>query len=119
MFNLFKKKEKVPEPLKCNCGDWPNPAWTQEDFLKKHEMVKLCPIHKGMQMMMVVSKVQQQIPVPEAPDMTPFDNLGMELRSARIHMLNCIEILASTNPLWVELNEMIEELERIIQEQNK
>ena len=119
MFNIFKKKEKVPEAPKCTCGAWPDPSWTHADFLSKHERVKLCPIHKDLKMTMVVTRTEAPIPtpVPVEPILTLVEELGQQIRAARIHLLNATECLDATNPLWKELNDIIEHLEKIIQEQ--
>lgn len=31
---------------KCNCGSWPDPHWTENDYRRKEEAKKKCPIHK-------------------------------------------------------------------------
>lgn len=122
MFNFFKKDKPVPKAPECTCGAWPDPSWRNEDYVAKYERVKACPVHKGMGMMMVqVSKAPpSQIPVPqpllevEDIQLTPAEFIGRETRSARLHLLSCIEIIGSRNQLYRDIDAVIGALEEII-----
>ncbi len=109
MFNFLKKKKPEPAPI-CNCGSWPDPSWKYEDFLKKNEAIKLCPVHNHMTPVMVIKQVDT--PVPESFD---FDR---EIRAARIHIVQAQQALGylSNHDLMEDLELMQDAIESIIAE---
>jgi hypothetical protein len=125
MFYFFKKKAvPVPEPPKCNCGVFPDSTWTQDMFLKKQESMKLCPVHKNMGMMMVVTKhiiekapaYKPHAPLPPEPVLTPEEDFAQEIRAGRFHLLNCLDDVSATDPIFHRIDDIIEMLEDIIKE---
>lgn len=41
------KQTKTDIDDKCTCGSYPDPYWTDDDWKRKEEAVKKCPIHKN------------------------------------------------------------------------
>ncbi len=119
MFNFLRKKKSEPAPEQppqepvCNCGSWPDATWKYEDFLKKNEAIKLCPVHNHMTPVMVVNRVIDA--VPEAPEHFDFDK---EIRLARTHIVQAQQALGylSNHDLMEDLELIQDTIEDIINE---
>ncbi len=108
MFKIFKRK-KIEAPV-CNCGSWPDPTWKYEDFLRKNEAIKLCPVHRHMTPVMVVRQAE-----PAAPVSFDFD---AEIRAARIHIVQAQHALGylSDHDLMEDLELLQDSIESLIEE---
>ncbi len=117
MFDFFKwKAKKIQEealaesaPV-CNCGSWPDPTWKYEDFIKKNEAIKLCPVHNHMTPVMVIRQSE-----PTVPEVFDFDT---EIRAARLHIVNAQQALGylSRHDLMKDLELLQDAIEGIIEE---
>lgn len=131
MFKFFKRKKSMVEIVKeardasppvCNCGEWPNPSWTPEMFVAKAEKVKLCPVHKYMQMVMIATPRPVPIQMPVASPVMDGGEVGTfkdEMKCARIHMLNIQEMPECSDELWDEAQKVIDLVESTLMKRPK
>lgn len=47
LLNWAKPPIEKPEE-ECNCGSWPDPTWTDDDWKRKKEAEKDCPVHRPL-----------------------------------------------------------------------
>ncbi len=117
IFNPFKKRKEEPKPEPvCNCGPWPTPAWKYEDFLKKNEALKLCPVHSHLTPVVVVRPGAEA--AQEAPAQFDFDT---EIRAARVHIVQAQQALGyfSNHDLMEDLELIQDAMESIIEERKE